>query len=302
MLRVWENMYLKNIKRMNILVTGGRGQLGCALRKVSHNYPDLKLFLTDMPEADITDKSGISKLAESLKADMIINCAAYTAVDKAEAEADLARKINTDGARVLAEVCREKGIPLIQISTDYVFDGNSNQPLKEEDPANTPLGVYGKTKRDGEIAVAESGCHAAIVRTAWLYSEFGSNFVKTMLRLAESRHELGVVYDQLGTPTYAPDLAEAILDLATQGITGCEIYHYTDEGTCSWYDFAHEIFDLAHVRMKLNAIETRQYPTPAQRPRYSVLDKGKIKAKGIKVPHWRDSLRKCIAELRKESL
>lgn len=282
---------------MNILVTGGRGQLGQSLQKIAPLYSSSNLIFTDMPEADITDKGCIEMLVEKYQIEVIINCAAYTAVDKAENEPELAEKINATGPAVLATVCKEKGIRLIQVSTDYVFDGEANQPLKESDPANAPLGVYGVTKRNGEIAIEQSGCDAAIVRTAWLYSEFGANFVKTMLRLAETRSELGVISDQIGTPTYAPDLAVALLELASQGIFGFEIYHYTNEGVCSWYDFAHEVFDLTGKSVKLNALETWQYPTPASRPKYSVLNKAKIKAKGIDVPHWRDSLKKCISEL-----
>ena len=282
---------------MNILVTGGRGQLGCSLQKMAVNYPQFNLILTDMPEADITDSEGIRRLIESNEIGGIINCAAYTAVDKAETEADLADRINRKGPETLAALCAEYEIPLVQVSTDYVFNGKSYIPFRETDPTGSPLGVYGVTKRNGEIAVEKSGCAAAIVRTAWLYSEFGNNFVKTMLRLSETRPEIGVICDQIGSPTYAPDLADALLRLLDQGVTGCEIYHYTNEGVCSWYELAHEVFACKGVSGKLNALETSEYPTAAERPPYSVLNKSKIKSKGIEIRHWRDALEACIAEL-----
>ncbi len=278
---------------MNILVTGANGQLGNSIRKVAAKYPDYHFFFTDIPEVDITDPALLEQLIQANNIRAIINCAAYTAVDKAEADADLARKINVDGPRNLATAAKKANIKLIHISTDYVFNGNGNLPLKETDPTD-PVGIYGKTKLDGETAVKESGCDSLIIRTAWLYSEFGGNFVKTMLRLGKEKEELSVVYDQAGTPTYATDLAIAILDLLQKGFSGCTLYHYSNEGVISWYDFAKAIFDLSGIRIILNAIESSEYPTPAKRPAYSVLSKKKIKEAGAKVPYWRDSLIECL--------
>ncbi len=281
---------------MKILVTGGNGQLGSSLRKISGEYPQHAFLFTDMPEADITDKGCMSRLVSDNGIELIINCAAYTAVDKAESQPELAAKINIDGARILAEVAREHEAFLIHISTDYVFGGEGCHPLKEED-ATAPIGVYGRTKRAGEEAVVAAGCRGAIIRTAWLYSEFGGNFVKTMLRLGSQRDNLNVVYDQIGTPTYATDLARAILVLAEklqQERPGMEIYHFSNEGAVSWYDFAQAIFELSGLAVRVGAIETEQYPTPARRPAYSVLSKEKIKAAGVEVPYWRNSLIECL--------
>jgi len=279
---------------MNILVTGANGQLGNSIRKIAANYPVYRFFFTDVPEVDITNIALLEQLIKTNNIQAIINCAAYTAVDRAETEIDATRKINVDGVRNLATAAKHANIKLIHISTDYVFNGENNVPLKETD-ATDPIGMYGKTKFEGEIAVKESGCDALVIRTAWLYSEFGANFVKTMLRLGRERDELSVVYDQVGTPTYATDLAVAILELLQKDFSGYNLYHYSNEGVISWYDFAKAIFDISGIQIKLNAIESSEYPTPAKRPAYSVLSKKKIKEAGIDTPYWRESLIECLS-------
>jgi len=278
---------------MNILVTGANGQLGNSIRKIAAKYPSYRFLFTDIPEVDITDIALLEQLIRTNNIQAIINCAAYTAVDKAETDIELAKKINVDGPRNLATTAKKANIKLIHVSTDYVFNGKNNLPLKETDPTG-PIGVYGMTKLEGEIDVKESGCDSLIIRTAWLYSEFGGNFVKTMLRLGKEKEELSIVYDQIGTPTYATDLAVAILDLLQKDFSGYTLYHYSNEGVISWYDFAKAIFDLSGIHIKLNAIESSEYPTPAKRPAYSVLSKKKIKEAGIQVPYWRDSLIECL--------
>ncbi|MCB9018112.1 MAG: dTDP-4-dehydrorhamnose reductase [Prevotellaceae bacterium] len=278
---------------MNVLVTGANGQLGNSIRKISEEYSSNIYFFTDMPEVDITNLALLEGLMKEKKIGAIINCAAYTAVDRAEDDAALAAKINVDGPRNLAIAAKNANAKLVHISTDYVFDGKCNLPLKETD--NTaPIGVYGRTKRAGEVAVEEVGGDAIIIRTAWLYSEFGGNFVKTMLRLGKEKTEMGVVYDQIGTPTFATDLAYAIMDLLTKGFSGFTLYHFSNEGVISWYDFAKTVFDLSGINMKLNALESSEYPSKAERPAYSVLNKKKIKQAGVRVPYWRDSLIKCL--------
>ncbi len=277
----------------NVLVTGGNGQLGNSVRKVANKYPNYQFIFTDVPEVDITDLISLEKLIEEQKIDIIINCAAYTAVDKAESDEVLARKINADGPKNLAIAAKKSGAKLVHISTDYVFDGRNCTPLKESDKT-APIGVYGKTKREGEIAIEECGVDAIVIRTAWLYSEFGSNFVKTMLRLGREKESLSVIYDQIGTPTYATDLAIAIMDLVEKGFSGYTLYHYSNEGVISWYDFTKAIFEIAGITIPLQAIESFEYPTAAERPHYSVLNKRKIKEMGIHVPYWKDSLKVCM--------
>lgn len=278
---------------MNILITGANGQLGNSIRKIAAEYPAFQFIFTDIPEVDITDKTSLENLVRERAIEAIINCAAYTAVDKAETDIEMARKINAEGPAVLANMAKQFNIKLIHVSTDYVFNGKSNLPLKEIDPTD-PIGTYGQTKLEGEIAVEKSACDSLVIRTSWLYSEFGANFVKTMLRLGRERNELSVVYDQIGTPTYATDLAIAILDLLQKDFSGYTLYHYSNEGVISWYDFAKAIFDLSQINIKLNAIESSEFPTPAKRPAYSVFNKKKIKAAGIDVPYWRDSLTACL--------
>ncbi|MEE0996786.1 MAG: dTDP-4-dehydrorhamnose reductase [Paludibacteraceae bacterium] len=283
---------------MNILVTGGNGQLGNSIKKISSDYPQHTFFFTDVPEVDITNLNLLDRLMEEKSVDAIINCAAYTAVDKAESDVVLAESINVAGPKNLAEAAKKRGAKLIHVSTDYVFNGTANEPLKEEAQTD-PIGVYGRTKLAGEQAVKDSGCDALVIRTAWLYSEFGNNFVKTMLRLGREREQLGVVFDQVGTPTYAPDLAVAIMTLLDKGFTGFDLYHFSNEGVISWYDFTKAIFRLENINITLNPIESCEYPTPAKRPAYSVLNKKKIKSAGVSVPYWEDSLRVCLKELAK---
>lgn len=283
---------------MNILVTGGNGQLGNSIKKISSDYPQHTFFFTDVPEVDITNLELLDRLMKEKSVDAIINCAAYTAVDKAESDVILAESINVAGPKNLAEAAKKRGAKLIHVSTDYVFNGTANEPLKEEAQTD-PIGVYGRTKLAGEQAVKDSGCDALVIRTAWLYSEFGNNFVKTMLRLGREREQLGVVFDQVGTPTYAPDLAVAIMTLLDKGFTGFDLYHFSNEGVISWYDFTKAIFRLENINITLNPIESCEYPTPAKRPAYSVLNKKKIKAAGVSVPYWEDSLRVCLKELAK---
>lgn len=284
------------IREMKILVTGGNGQLGRSLRKISGEYPGYTFVFTDLPEVDITDAAAMEKFMAGHKPQAIINCAAYTAVDRAESEPELAAGINILGPGTLAALAAERKIPLVHISTDYVFNGRATEPYDENDRAD-PTGVYGRTKYEGELKVLMSGANAVVVRTSWLYSEFGSNFLKTMLRVARERSEVNVVDDQFGTPTYATDLANAIMLLVGKGIKGKEIYHFSDEGVISWHGFAEEIFRQAHKHIKVNPIPTAAYPTAAVRPAYSVLDKAKMKAIGVVIPFWKDSLAECLEQL-----
>ncbi len=278
---------------MNILVTGCNGQLGSSLRKISGKYPTHRFVFMDYPEGDITNLDLLCSILQKEEINAIVNCAAYTAVDKAEGDEPAAAKINADGPKNLAIAAKRHGAMLVHISTDYVFDGKSPLPRKESDPT-APIGVYGKTKRQGELEVERSGCDAVIIRTAWLYSEFGGNFVKTMLRLSKERDHLNVVFDQVGTPTYATDLAYAIMTIIEKGFSGFEIYHFSNEGAISWYDFTQAIFEIAGAKTTVGAIESWEYPTPTERPAFSVLNKRKIREAGVKVPYWRDSLKKCL--------
>lgn len=283
---------------MNILVTGSAGQLGHSLRDIAADSTNHYIF-TDVAELDITDKSAIIRMMEAEKVNMVINCAAYTNVDKAEDDFDTANLINNTAVRNLAEACKQFGATFIHVSTDYVFDGSSNIPYTEDMPL-APLGVYGVTKLHGEQAVQESGCDYIIIRTSWLYSEYGKNFVKTMMMLTEERETLNVVFDQAGTPTYAGDLARAIYDIIENnkysGNNG--IYHFSNEGVCSWYDFAHEISELARTECDIRPCHSNEFPSKVNRPHYSVLDKTKIKTTfGLTIPYWKDSLRVCISNL-----
>jgi len=286
---------------MKILVTGANGQLGKEIQLRSKQY-DHQFVFTDVDTLDITDLPLLTDycLAEQFR--FIINCAGYTAVDKAEEEQDKAFLINKEGTFNLVEAAATLNIPIIHISTDYVFDGKNYKPYSEEDPVY-PISVYGKSKAEGERFVFEYA-KGIIIRTSWLYSQWGNNFVKTMLRLSEQKEEIGVVYDQIGSPTWAGSLAQAILDIVDNTAQRKKklvpgIYHYTDEGVASWYDFAKAIFEIANKSIKVNAIETSEYPTAAARPFYSVLNKKKIKqVYGVQIPYWRDSLKKVIEELR----
>lgn len=278
---------------MKIAVTGSRGQLGLTLGRISSEYPRHEFIFADRQEADITDPAALLRFLERTQAEAVINCAAYTAVEQAENDREAASRINAAGPALLARMARQKGIPLIHFSTDYVFPGNLHRPLREEDPTG-PLNVYGLTKLTGERAVLESGCRGAVLRTSWLYSEFGRNFVLTMLRLGREGVSPRVVCDQIGSPTYAADLARAAVELLMQGTPGMELYHYSDEGSLSWYDFAQEIFSRAKLSVRAQAIASADYPSTVARPPYSVLSKEKIAGRGIPVPCWTESLQCCL--------
>jgi dTDP-4-dehydrorhamnose reductase len=279
----------------NILVTGSNGQLGSEIKELSPEY-DYHFFFTDRTTLDITDTKAIKEFVEKNTIVAIINCAAYTAVDKAEDDEVNADKINHLAVKYLTQIAKEKKIKLIHVSTDYVFDGTSFKPYTEEDITN-PNGIYGVTKLAGEIAMENiNSSDSIIIRTSWVYSSFGANFVKTMLRLGKERDSLGVIYDQVGTPTYAKDLAKMILDILPQiSNTKVEIYNYSNEGVLSWYDFAKEIMRMAKLECQINPIETVDYPTPASRPHYSLLNKSKIKKEfNLSIPYWKDSLDECL--------
>lgn len=279
---------------MNILITGCNGQLGNEIQLLEKQHPQHTFFNTDVAELDITNPEAIGKFVEENHIDGIVNCAAYTAVDKAESDADLCRKLNADAPGYLAEAIERQGGWMIQISTDYVFDGTQHTPYRE-DAATCPNSVYGRTKLEGEQNVTSRCRRSMVIRTAWLYSTFGNNFVKTMLRLGREKDELGVIFDQIGTPTYARDLAVAIFAAIEKGIVP-GIYHFSNEGVASWYDFTLAIHRLAGIEScRVRPIHTTDYPTPATRPHYSVLDKSKIKSVyGIEIPHWETSLAECI--------
>lgn len=285
---------------MNILVTGANGQLGNCIRKASRDSKDNYIF-TDVAELDITDKEAVRKAVTGNDIKVIINCAAYTNVDKAETDRELAELLNATAVRNLAEAVKENNGFLIHISTDYVFGGEPYNTPCREDQKGTPTGVYGATKHHGEQQIAHSGVKALIIRTAWLYSEYGKNFVKTMLNLTAAKPELKVVFDQAGTPTYAQDLADAIVHIVqTRQFEGNEgIYHYSNEGVTSWYDFAKMISALAgNKSCDIQPCHSGEFPSPVKRPSYSVLDKTKFKDTfGLKIPYWVDSLTTCIKNL-----
>ena len=281
-----------------ILVTGSRGQLGDAIRRRIDRLPAYTFTLTDIDELDLCDKKAVLDFVRRGRYAYIINCAAYTAVDRAESDAERCLQINRDAVGHLATAARKVGARIIHISTDYVFDGRATRPYREDDTPS-PTSVYGRTKLAGEqILLRELPTDAVILRTAWLYSEVGNNFVKTMLRLGAERPEIRVVNDQLGSPTYAGDLAEAVLHILTAPTFHPGIYHYTNEGTCSWYDFARHILATAHPTCTVHPIPTTDYPTPAARPAYSVLDKTHIRTVyGLSIPRWQDSLDRCLQHL-----
>ncbi len=279
-----------------VLVTGGKGQLATSLKDIASETEHMFIFV-DHEELDITDAKAVQAFFKKENLDFCINCAAYTAVDKAESETEKARSINIDGAGILAKACNEFGVKLIQISTDYVFDGRKTSAYKEDDQTN-PLGAYGKTKLFGEMVIAHELDAHIIIRASWLYAEHGHNFVKTMLRLGKERATLDVVFDQIGTPTYAGDLAGIILMLINKNTDKYGTYHYSNDGTASWYDFAAAIFQLADITCKLKPIKTDAYPTVAERPAYSVMDKSKIKSTfDLEIPHWKESLKSCLNRL-----
>ena len=286
----------------NILVTGAYGQLGNEVRILSANYPEYNFMFTDVDSLDICDKDELIDFVTGNDIRYIINCAAYTAVDKAEDDAELCEKINATAVKNLGLAAAEAGAGIIHVSTDYVFDGTSCRPYTEDMPTK-PCSVYGKTKLKGEKNLLKVCPNAIIIRTAWLYSPFGNNFVKTMIKLGSERESLNVIFDQVGTPTYAEDLADAILKAMDQTIDTDHdkggVYHFSNEGVCSWYDFTIKIHEIAGITTcKVNPIETKDYPTKAARPHYSVLNKSKIKqAFNITIPHWEASLKNCIKEL-----
>ena len=281
----------------NIVVFGASGQLGQCLKTVANAKGLTSIFFPLESEANILDKDVLRKIFDTYKPAWSINCAAYTAVDKAEDEIDLARKINKTGAENLSDLCKEYNSVFIHTSTDFVFKGDKATPLDEEDIAE-PINIYGLTKLEGEQAVTSKLDKYFILRTSWLYSEYGNNFVKTMLRLGSERDELKVIADQVGTPTYAMDLAECILDIISRSSTEYGLYHYSNEGVASWYDFAKAIFDISGTTVKTSPIKTSEYPTRAARPAYSVMSKAKIKQTfNIEIPYWRDSLITCISKL-----
>ena len=279
----------------NILITGTNGQLGSEIKAISSNY-SYNFFFTDRSNIDITSKDNIKAFCQINNINVIINCAGYTAVDKAESDEINADLINRKAVKKLALVSKELNIKLIHISTDYVFDGKNFKPYIEEFQTS-PQGIYGKTKLDGENEMRDiNPKNSIIIRTSWVYSSFGNNFVKTMLRLGREKESLGVIFDQVGTPTYAKDLAKTILDIIPR-ITNekVEIYNYSNEGVLSWYDFAKEIMRMAKLNCKINPIETFQYPTPCARPHFSLLNKSKIKSTfNIEIPYWKDSLDECL--------
>jgi dTDP-4-dehydrorhamnose reductase len=280
-----------------IIVFGASGQLGHCLKQVAGEQQLESIYFPGEAEANILDESLLEKLFTENAPQYCINCAAYTAVDKAEDDIELARKINRDGAENLAKLCKKYNATLVQVSTDFIFEGVSPYPLTESDAAN-PISVYGLTKLEGEQAIAEALEAHYIIRTSWLYSEHGNNFVKTMLRLGAEKDELKIIADQVGTPTYAIDLAECILTIIANDGQQYGIYHYSNEGVTSWYDFAMGIFDISNTQVKVYPVRTSEYVTRAVRPAYSVMDKTKVKNTfGIDIPYWRKSLEVCIKRL-----
>ena len=288
-------MHNVNSNIFNILVTGSNGQVGSEIKELSKDYP-YNFFFTTRDNIDITSKDDIRNFCQINSINVIINCAAYTAVDKAESDIENADLVNRKAVKKLALISKELNIKLIHVSTDYVFDGKNFKPYCEEYKTN-PQGVYGKTKLDGENEMRDiNPKNSIIIRTSWVYSSFGNNFVKTMLRLGREKESLGVIFDQVGTPTYARDLAKVILDIIPQiQNEKVEIYNYSNEGVLSWYDFTKEIMRMAKLNCKINPIETFQYPTPAIRPHFSLLNKSKIKTTfNIEIPYWKDSLDECL--------
>lgn len=289
-----------------ILITGANGQLGQCFQRLAADFPQWNFHFADSEALDITDPRSVKRFfQENKNVQWVINCAAYTAVDKAEAAPEAARRVNVSGPKNLAKACGEHAAMLIHFSTDYVFHSHQNLPFKEDDPVH-PKGVYARTKLAGERAAMKAHpTGTMVIRTSWLYADFGQNFVKTMLRLGQERRSINVVADQIGTPTYAADLALAVLQIIQKTEKGQVpklvlpgIWHYANEGIASWYDFAHAIFEFSNIPCKVNPIETKDYPTPAQRPPFSVLNKAKIKAAfQLEIPHWRSSLKRCLHEI-----
>ena len=286
---------------MKILVTGSNGQLGSEIKDLTHNYNELIFYFTDLQKLNICDSLELQNFIVKNNINAVINCAAYTAVDMAEKNEEKAQKVNADGVLNLINALRKVNGKLIHISTDYVFDGNSFIPYKESDEVN-PIGVYAKTKRSGELNVINSDIEAIVIRTSWLYSVYGENFLKNILKLGKERDELGVIFDQIGTPTSASDLAKTCLDILSNNIDHLskngKVYHFSNEGVASWYDFAIAILELNRINCVINPITTNEFPTLAKRPHFSVLNKTKIKQDfQIKIQNWREALKICILKL-----
>jgi len=286
---------------MKILVTGSRGQLGSEIKALSSDYPALDFVYPSSSKLDICDMTSLSDFIKEKGFEAIINCAAYTAVDQAEKDVARAGLVNAKGVGNLVVITQRLNLKLIHISTDYVFDGTANLPYSEKMPVS-PLSIYGKTKRAGELEIIHSTSNSIVIRSSWMYSSFGNNFVKTMLRLGKERESLGVIYDQVGTPTYARDLAQICLEILSKSDrlnAKGKLYHFSNEGVASWYDFAKAIMEMGEVDCQINPIETKDYRTAARRPPYSVLNKAKIKKDfGIEIPYWRDSLKECIQKIK----
>jgi dTDP-4-dehydrorhamnose reductase len=286
------------VMRKKILVTGANGQLGMEIKQLSKAYPLFEFIFTTREEMPLDNPEVIRDFIAKHQPQFLINCAAHTAVDKAESEKDLAYQVNAEAPGIIATACKENNVQLIHISTDYVFNGNGTAPYKESD-ATDPVNLYGDSKLQGEKKVMEFKPDSIIIRTAWVYSEFGKNFVKTMLRLMADKDQISVVSDQSGTPTYAADLADAILRIISSQQWTPGIYHFSNEGNITWYDFAVAIKELSGSNCKVNPIAAAQYPTPAKRPGYSVLDKTRIKSTfGITIPGWRESLAMCLDKIK----
>ena len=288
---------------MRVLITGSNGQLGSEIKDLAANYKKLDFVFKDLPELDICNFKALQAFLIDHKINVVINCAAYTAVDKAEEDAEITERVNSTGVLNLVNALQTVNGKLIHISTDYVFNGNHFLPYKESDPVS-PIGVYGETKRAGELSVINSDIDSIVIRTSWLYSSYGNNFVKTMLRFGNEKENLGVIFDQVGTPTYARDLAKTCLEILCENTSeniskNGNLYHYSNEGVTSWYDFAISIMELGGKNCKVKPIQTKDYPTLSKRPHYSVLDKSKIKTNfKIEIPYWRDSLKDCIEKIK----
>ena len=289
---------------MRVLITGSNGQLGSEIKDIATNYPKLDCFFKDLPKLNICDFESLESFIRCHKINAVINCAAYTEVDNAEENIELANNVNSKGVLNIVNALKKVNGKLIHISTDYVFNGNKSLPYTEVDPVN-PIGIYGKTKRSGELVVKNSEIDAMVIRTSWLYSTYGNNFLKTILRLGNEKESLNIIYDQKGSPTYAKDLAKTCLEILCKPNSfkisnKVEIYHYSNEGVASWFDFAEEIVELANIDCKINPIQSKDYYTLASRPKYSVLDKTKIKRDfEIDIPHWKDSLKECLKKTNK---
>ena len=277
-----------------ILVTGSNGQLGNEMRQISKSYSQFNYIYTDIEELDICNKTNLDDFVKLNKVDFIVNCAAYTAVDKAENDTELCYKINFEAVKNIAEIASKHQIKVVHISTDYVFDGTNYIPYTEKEQV-CPYTVYGKSKLAGEQTLSENCKDAIIIRTSWLYSSFGNNFVKTMIKLGKERDSLNVIFDQIGTPTYAADLADTIMKIIIHENFTTGIYHFSNEGVCSWYDFTKSIHRISGINCNVKPIESKEYPTPTPRPHFSVLNKAKIKSTyGLNIPHWEESLEKCL--------